>query len=676
MNYITTYCFNYNDMKKEPKTYKARLDFNKHTGKVMILDAGCSYSGMAAAQKTNMEKIIPGSSSIDFASGLNETSVPADLIPDAKNVMNAPFRLLSATIVGGGSYKATDFTNEEVLRASTQMLLRQTVYTDHWSYSVENWLGIVSAVAWTESFMQDGKRIPAGIDGIISINTANERGQNIARGILMGAVHSNSVSVEFDWVPSHDFKTEGNYNDGMHKFYEMLGMEVEGEMVRRIVTKITAYHESSLVSMGADPYAKKIDINGEITNIDTANIVSLSKATAAQIMNFESKGLLRDFETPTDADYRRDIVNFTNNKFKNPQTEAMQMSKFTGVVNAAIDSVIAQKHYENRTKVLDAMAAECGVGLRQIQNYLNGTTTCPAQETLVSMAKVLLLAQTDLIKACEEDGCKYTAPTPTGVGETVIEVPFNKDKVEAEKTEAEKAENCGDEEEDEEDMAKKEKDADMAKVTEELQKALADLETYKAKYAAAGDALVNYQLESRKEIDKLQNQYKEVMQEAELLKSEKTQAGLQLAQMSEKETALLALQEQFNAAQTELTTLRADSKFSAFGREKFEDLRRVTLDYYKKQSGKNAQAYIIELIEKSEDMEFLKGTVAQYGAQLADEFNYTCKKCGSHEHTFGSVVGSKLPPTEVVASDIKTEGDVQKAFNYKTVFNDPNPNKK
>jgi hypothetical protein len=51
---------------------------------------------------------------------------------------------------------------------------------------------------------------------------------------------------------------------------------IDGEMVRRIAIEIDDYYESSLVWLGADPYAKMLDKNGEVVNIDRSSVV-LSK---------------------------------------------------------------------------------------------------------------------------------------------------------------------------------------------------------------------------------------------------------------------------------------------------------------------------------------------------------------------------------------------------------------
>lgn len=91
----------------------------------------------------------------------------------------------------------------------------------------------------------------------------------IARGINMDppSIHSNSVTVQFEWKPSHNFESP-------YEFYDKLGTyDEKGEMVRRIATRIISYKETSLVSHGADPFAQKLDGKGHIINPGYADSV-------------------------------------------------------------------------------------------------------------------------------------------------------------------------------------------------------------------------------------------------------------------------------------------------------------------------------------------------------------------------------------------------------------------
>lgn len=187
-----------------------------------------------------------------------------DLKPKEDEFIEPVFRLLSATIVSK-NWNPTDFgANDGVLKNSMPLLLGQTVNCDH-STDIGNAIGSVSEVAWQEGYKDHGISIPAGINGTLKLDgKANPR---IARGILMEppSIHSNSVTVQFRWDKSHP-------ELGDTEFWEKLGTyDAKGQMVRRMVTEIIRYHETSLVSHGADPYAQKITKDGRLNNPIFAN---------------------------------------------------------------------------------------------------------------------------------------------------------------------------------------------------------------------------------------------------------------------------------------------------------------------------------------------------------------------------------------------------------------------
>lgn len=186
-----------------------------------------------------------------------------DLKPKEDEFIEPVFRLLSATIVSK-NWNPTDFRNSGVLKNSMPLLLGQTVNCDH-STDIGNAIGSVSAVSWQEGYKDHGISIPAGINGTLKIDgKANPR---IVRGILMEppSIHSNSVTVQFRWDKSHPELS----ND---EFWDKLGTyDSKGNMIRRIVTEIIRYHETSLVSHGADPYAQKITKDGKLNNPIFAN---------------------------------------------------------------------------------------------------------------------------------------------------------------------------------------------------------------------------------------------------------------------------------------------------------------------------------------------------------------------------------------------------------------------
>ena len=185
-----------------------------------------------------------------------------ELTPKDDEFIEPMFRLLSATIVSK-NWNPTDFSKNGVLKASMNMLLGQTVNCDH-ETNIGNAIGAVSKVVWQDAYKDGNFTIPAGINGILKIDgKANPR---IARGILMEppSIHSNSVTVQFKWDKSHP-ELEDN------EFYQKLGTyDSKGQMVRRMVTEVVRYLETSLVSHGADSFAQKIGDDGKIINPDFA----------------------------------------------------------------------------------------------------------------------------------------------------------------------------------------------------------------------------------------------------------------------------------------------------------------------------------------------------------------------------------------------------------------------
>ena len=182
----------------------------------------------------------------------------SELKPKDEEFIEPMFRLLSETIVSK-NWNPTDFSQNGVLKASMKLLLGQTVNCDH-ETNIGNAIGSVSKVMWQEAYKDGAFVIPAGINGILKIDgKANPR---IARGILMEppSIHSNSVTVQFKWDKSHPTMED-------NEFYMKLGTyDKDGNMVRRIVTEVVRYMETSLVSHGADSFAQKIGDDGKIIN--------------------------------------------------------------------------------------------------------------------------------------------------------------------------------------------------------------------------------------------------------------------------------------------------------------------------------------------------------------------------------------------------------------------------
>lgn len=208
-----------------------------------------------------------------------------DFTPKEEDYIEPVFRLLSEVIVNK-EWNPVDFSMGGVLKASAPMLVGQTVNCDH-STDIANAIGSVKETFWQEQQKTEGILVPAGIGGVLKIDArANPR---IARGILMTppSVHSNSVSVNFTWDKSHPKMDDRD-------FWSKLGTyDEKGQLIRRVVTEVNAYFETSLVSHGADPFAQKVNENGDINNPKWASRQSYSanKGNEVEYYFFDFKAI-------------------------------------------------------------------------------------------------------------------------------------------------------------------------------------------------------------------------------------------------------------------------------------------------------------------------------------------------------------------------------------------------
>lgn len=259
---------------KKKRIFREKLNFDKAelSGNVHLMGAGIMLP--SSYMEGNEESFIGRKALDQFGWAGNDPKFYADakvsdIIPKPEDFVEQPFRLLSATTVGGGSWKATDFSDAKVLKASMEKLNGKAVYKDH-ETDTDNWVGIVNGVKWSPSFTSNGQKVPAGIDGVLALDSKTN--PKVVRGILIGNLYSNSVTVVFDWQMSHDFENEWD-------FYNKVGtMGSDGKMIRRIVTAIHDYHETSLVWLGADPFSKAYNEDGSLKHIDVSAIYEFSKA--------------------------------------------------------------------------------------------------------------------------------------------------------------------------------------------------------------------------------------------------------------------------------------------------------------------------------------------------------------------------------------------------------------
>lgn len=178
-----------------------------------------------------------------------------DLQPKDSEFIEPIFRMLSNVTVHA-NFNPIHFP-ADVLKKSMYKLVGQTVNIDH-EMALGNAIGTIKSVEWQNAYTANGVKVPAGINAVLKID--GKSNPRIARGIMMDppSIHANSVTVNFAWAKSHP-KMDDN------EFFSKLGtFDDKGKLIQKIATEIKAYHETSLVSHGADPFAQKIDSKGKI----------------------------------------------------------------------------------------------------------------------------------------------------------------------------------------------------------------------------------------------------------------------------------------------------------------------------------------------------------------------------------------------------------------------------
>lgn len=187
-------------------------------------------------------KLAGGQSSLS-SEDLLDTGLTFDQInPIDSDFIYPSFRALSKTLIPD---YFLDFSQDNVVKEAVALFAGQTVYSNHVYWRVENWLGAISKAEWDET----GEKV-GGVPGVnVELKIDWKSNPKIARGLLMKppAIHSVSATILFDWDASHPDLLEQGI------FWRNLGQEIEGSIVRIVVTKITAVFELSLVFQGANP---------------------------------------------------------------------------------------------------------------------------------------------------------------------------------------------------------------------------------------------------------------------------------------------------------------------------------------------------------------------------------------------------------------------------------------
>lgn len=181
-----------------------------------------------------------------------------DLVPQEADFIYPVFRMLSQTIVNADSYPI-DFSKPGVLKAAMPLALGITINADH-ETALGNAMGSVKEVFWQNTYTDPvtGQVVPAGFNGVFKID--GKSNPRIARGIMMSppSIHSNSVTVRFAWEKSHAAMSD-------EEFWNKWGSkDAEGKLIRKVATQLIMFRETSLVGLGADPYAQITNQQGKI----------------------------------------------------------------------------------------------------------------------------------------------------------------------------------------------------------------------------------------------------------------------------------------------------------------------------------------------------------------------------------------------------------------------------
>lgn len=373
------------------------------------------------------------------------------LIPRQEDFFLFPFRHLSATIVGGGTYKATDFSKDGVLKKAYGLLRGRPAYLNHIQL-VGKSVGVVGDTEWVNSYKNaKGDLIPGGIDGPFVIDGILHPELVRELSSPVSPIDSCSVTVVFEWEASHEFE---NDND----FYWHLGEMIddgdgEPQMVRRIVTKVIAFEESSLVWMGADPYAKMLSDKGEVINIDRAAAYAKNKfadiddnrkwdTTARYFVVdcLDKDFLLHLSKSITDLDrpkpekniiMDKDLVEFlashfktSPEKIKNGEFKKADAEKFVVKDSTEFSKMKTSEDFEKETNAKVKAEGEVTKLTSEVatlkQDKANLETAATANKPLIEMA-------TATIKAAKEEAKRIYEIFAKGKGEKVIQ-----DELEAE----------------------------------------------------------------------------------------------------------------------------------------------------------------------------------------------------------------------------------------------------
>ncbi|WP_196228750.1 hypothetical protein [Leptospira santarosai] len=172
---------------------------------------------------------------------LSTPTVPKEPTSPDLPYVEHDFRMLSKAFI---ECYALDFTKDNVLKNATSLFATK-IYKDHETF-VDNSIGAVLNPTWSDEKDNEG------------VNGRFRFFKKFASSVIdrletdPPILDSCSVGIQFTFIKSHP---------NLENFYWHLGEEIEGSIVRLIMTKIISISEVSIVCAGADPNAKKLSLN-------------------------------------------------------------------------------------------------------------------------------------------------------------------------------------------------------------------------------------------------------------------------------------------------------------------------------------------------------------------------------------------------------------------------------
>ncbi|EKN89866.1 hypothetical protein LEP1GSC034_1012 [Leptospira interrogans str. 2003000735] len=258
---------------------KKQLQYNAHGWATLDNGVRLNRSGQGSV-------VLFASGAVLFSGGkLSTPTVPKEPTSPELPYVEHDFRMLSKAII---ECYALDFTKDSVLKNATSLFATK-IYKDHETF-VDNSIGAVINPTWSDEKDNEG------------VNGRFRFFKKFASSIIdrletdPPILDSCSVGIQFTFIKSHP---------NLENFYWHLGEEIQGSVVRLIITKIIAVSEVSIVCAGADPNAKKLSLNhfeetssepGEEKPQTEENMKLKAKQLLALGLSLESLGLVKQGE--------------------------------------------------------------------------------------------------------------------------------------------------------------------------------------------------------------------------------------------------------------------------------------------------------------------------------------------------------------------------------------------